>query len=115
MEGYLPTLTEPGVKYFLRETLKQCRNTKYTYYSTIFNVGLLILFISLLGTILMYKSKYKPTPQEIKERREQNEHYVLGKVKQLREKKDREQNTIITNLPKFETPFEKLHKNFYKV
>ena len=32
-----PSLTEPGVLYFLKETLKQCNEKKLIFYNTIFN------------------------------------------------------------------------------
>lgn len=115
MEEQLPVLTEPGVKFFIKETLKKCRTVKDGYYSIIFNVGLLILFVSLLGTLLLYRSKNKPTKEEVDKRRQSNREYVLGKIKSLRETKQRENNTLITSLPKFESQYEKMHKNFYKV
>ena len=33
-----PILIEPGVKYFLSETLKQCKDFKDKYYNTLFNI-----------------------------------------------------------------------------
>ena len=35
-----PKLTEPGVKFFLNETLKQCHIIKNNFHNTIFNIGL---------------------------------------------------------------------------
>ena len=55
MNSGSPRLIEPGVSYFLRETLKQCNERKFTYYSTVLNLGLLFFFVSLLGIFLMYK------------------------------------------------------------
>ena len=34
-----PMLTEPGVKYFLNETLKQCHQFKEKHNNMIFNIG----------------------------------------------------------------------------
>ena len=42
-----PTLTEPGVKYFLRETLKQCHDKRTTYYNIIWNCGFFFIFINI--------------------------------------------------------------------
>ena len=36
-----PNLTEPGVKYFLKETLKKCNEKKGLFYNTILNLGFL--------------------------------------------------------------------------
>ena len=41
-ESSTPTLVEPGVKYFIRETLKKCHGYKETYKNQIFNVGLFV-------------------------------------------------------------------------
>jgi hypothetical protein len=41
-ENARPMLTEPGVKYFISETLKQCHHFKETHQNMIFNIGLLI-------------------------------------------------------------------------
>ena len=37
------------------------------------------------------------------------------KIKSISDKKLRDKNEIITNLPKFESDFVKLHKNFYNI
>jgi len=33
-----PTLTEPGVKFFLHQTLKQCHIVKDRFYNSVFNI-----------------------------------------------------------------------------
>ena len=40
----MPTLIEPGTKYFLRETLRNCNNKKVYYYSLIFNLVCFFIF-----------------------------------------------------------------------
>ena len=42
---YFPKLIEPGTKYFLFESLKKCNVNKSKYYNTLFNFGLLLIFI----------------------------------------------------------------------
>ena len=64
-----PTLIEPGVKYFLNQTLKQCREFKDKFNNSLLNILLFLLFLFLLGCILLYKYKGKLTPSEKKERR----------------------------------------------
>ena len=41
--------------------------------------------------------------------------YFINKVRKLQADKARIYNKSITNLPKFESPFELLHKKFYKI
>ena len=111
----IPTLTEPGVSYFLRSTLKRCNETKTKYFNVLWNLGLLFFFVVLLGIILVYKKNTKLTVDEKKEKHEKEKKYVLEKIKALQEKEKKRQNEIITNLPKFESNFVMLHKNYYKI
>ena len=50
-----PELTEPGVKYFLNQTLKQCHIVRDNFHNSVFNMGLFIAFLLILGLILLYK------------------------------------------------------------
>ena len=59
-----PMLTEPGVKYFLSATLKQCNEFRNKYNNVLMNIGLLISFLIVLGLILLYKYKGRLTPNE---------------------------------------------------
>jgi hypothetical protein len=100
---YTPSLTEPGVKYFLKETLKQCQEKKIKFYYFWTNMGFLIFFIGILASLLVWKQKTKKTKEEITESRVQQRNYILEKIKGLQEKKKKENNMIITNLPTFES------------
>ena len=110
-----PSLTEPGVMYFLKETLKKCNKKKILFYNTLLNLCLLFIFISILGILLIYKKNNKLTPEEIKKKRVTAQQYMLDKIKKFREKRQKENNDVITNLPRFESNFVQLHKNYYKI
>ena len=110
-----PTLIEPGVKYFLNETLKNCRNKKQVNEKININIALFALFSIIIGSILYYKWKHKPTLEELKQRDNIKKHYILNKIKQITDVKLKDRNETITNLPKFESDFVKLHKNFYNI
>jgi len=112
---YNPTLTEPGVKYFLRETLKKCHCKKEGYHNIIWNCGFLILFICIGGTILAYMKRHKLTWKEKKEKNERIHAHIMVKINALREEKKKMDNEIITNLPKFESNFEIMHKKYYAI
>jgi hypothetical protein len=94
-----PILTEPGIKYFLNETLKQCHQFKEKYNNYMFNVGILILFFVILGTILLYKYKGRMTPEEIEENELVKKRYILSKIKNYQDAKIRSQQELITGLP----------------
>jgi len=55
------------------------------------------------------------TPEEKKEKTEKDHAHVMVKIKALREERKKMNNEIITNLPKFESSFEVLHKKYYAV
>ncbi len=114
VEG-LPTLTEPGVKYFLRETLKQCHNKRTTYYNLAWNCGFFLLLLILIGVILSYRKRHKLTPEEKRNKKEKDHAHVMVKIKALREERKKINNEIITNLPKFENDFEIMHKKYYAI
>jgi hypothetical protein len=97
-----PILTEPGVSYFLNETLKQCREFKHKYNNTLFNISLLVGFLFLLGTILLIKYKGKMTDDEKEEKERQKQHYILSKIKNYQEAKERAHQGLITGLPKWD-------------
>ena len=109
-----PILTEPGVKYFLKETLKNCKIKKDTQFNNLMNLALLTSFIVIASGLLYYKYKTRPTDEDKKKLKQLKRDYFVTKVRQLEAKKAKELNNQITNLPKFESPFELLHKNFYK-
>lgn len=113
--AYRPILTEPGVKYFLGETLKNCKKNKEVFNVQLFNLALFIGFLTIVTALLVYKYKSKPGPEEMKKKAHLKRDYFLNKVRKLQADKARIYNKNITNLPKFESPFELLHKKFYKI
>ena len=109
-----PTLTEPGVKYFLKETLKNCRIKKNIEFNQLMNLALLTSFVVISSVLLYYKYKTRPTEDDRKKIKQLKRDYFVNKVRQLEAKKAKQLDRQITNLPQFESPFELLHKNFYK-
>jgi hypothetical protein len=39
-----PLLTEPGIKYYINEALKQCNHFRNEYHNLLVNIGLGVLF-----------------------------------------------------------------------
>ena len=98
-----PTLIEPGVRYFLNGTLKECHKFKDNYLSIIFNISMIILLIVFVGGFLTYKYKGKPTPAELELKNRKKQEYIVSKLQQLAiEKKKNSVNTsMITGLPEW--------------
>jgi hypothetical protein len=105
-----PTLIEPGVKYFLNETLKQCRIFKNTYHNLLFNISLGIAFLFLLGIILFFKYKGKLTPVEKEMRNRQKQQYILTKIQNFKESKQRAQQELITGLPHWNSEYDIINR-----
>ena len=106
-----PNLTEPGVKYFLNETLKQCNVIRNKFHNTVFNVGLFFAFLIILCGVLLYKYKGKLTPIEIQSKNREKQQYILSKVKQLQEAKKRAHQELITGLPAWENEYSSIQRN----
>lgn len=103
-----PVLTEPGMKYFLSHTLKQCHITRNKFHNLLFNVGLFAAFLFILGVLLMYKYKGKTTPAEQDQKDRQKQQYILSKIKTLQETKKRVHQELITGLPNWDSEFDKI-------
>lgn len=101
-----PMLTEPGVKYFINETLKQCHAIKENYQNTVVNIMLLLVFFLVLGILLVYKYKGKLTPEEIKEKEMEKKKYILSKIRNFQDAKIRAQQELITGLPHWENEYD---------
>jgi Tfp pilus assembly protein PilO len=78
------------------------------------NLGLLGMFVIIVSILLYYKYKTRPTEEDRKKKKQLKREYFVNKVRQMQAVKAKQLNEQITNLPKFESPFELLHKNFYK-
>tara|TARA_B110000008_G_scaffold269097_1_gene297950 strand:+ start:631 stop:984 length:354 start_codon:yes stop_codon:yes gene_type:complete len=109
-----PSLTEPGVKYFLGQTLKKCHSqrTEINYYMV--NLSFFGLFVFIITIYLIYKYKTRPTEKDREKAKKLKRDYFITKVRKMQTKKAQALNQTITDLPKFESPFEVLHKKFYQ-
>ena len=109
-----PKLTEPGVKFFLNQTLKNCHETKKNYYDMIVNTCLLFIFILIFGAILRikYKGKLSPKEKRIKERKIQE--YLISKLKIMEVDRRRKNQDLITNLPMYKSEFHASERNLYQ-
>ena len=101
-----PSLTEPGVKYFLNETLKQCKEFRLKYNNIIFNITMFILFLIILGGILLYKYKGKLTPIEKEQKNQQKRQYIMSKIKNFTDAKRLAHQELITGLPGWENEYD---------
>ena len=106
-----PSLIEPGVKYFLRETLKQCHVFKEKYHNFLFNIGLFILLVIVIGIVLLCKYKGRLTPAEREEKTREKQQYILSKIKTFQEAKKQAHQELITGLPNWENEYDEIRQN----
>lgn len=105
-----PTLIEPGIKYFLNETLKKCSDFRNQYNNLLFNVSLFLGFVVVLGVILLYKYKGKLTPLEKDMMERKKQQYILSKIKNFQDAKRIASQELITGLPGWENEYDNLFK-----
>jgi len=108
-----PLLTEPGVKYFLHQTLKQCHITRDNFYNYAFNLSLFIAFLLILGLILFFKYKGKLTPVEINKKNKEKQQYILSKIQNFQLAKRKAHQELITGLPSWESEYDIIHSKSY--
>ena len=97
-----PLLIEPGVKYFLAGTLKECRKFKDRHITIFFNCGMMCLLILIFGGFLVYRYKGKLTTSEIAERNQKKHEYIISKLHQLAYvRKQQQPKGTITQLPEW--------------
>ena len=98
MESSASHLIEPGVKYFLHQSLKSCQVMKQKYYTFYVNVALFIGLVGIFGIILYYMHKGKLTPQEKEAKKQEQYQVILSKINSFKDLKKKDE-TLLTDLP----------------
>ena len=101
-----PLLVEPGIKYFLHETLKKCKEYKEQYNNYLYNAGLFIFFMLILGAILLYKYRGKLSTEEMQQRDREKKQYILSKIKNFQDAKRIAHQELIASLPNWDNEYE---------
>ena len=104
-----PQLIEPGITYFLNESLKKSHIIKEKYHNYVFNFGMLLLFIIILAFILLYKYKGKLTPLQKKQKEKEKQEYILTKIKNFEIAKKKAHQELITGLPGWDSDISALN------
>ena len=77
---YYPKLIENSAKNYLFQTLKQCHNNRVTIYYYVYNIGIFVLFILILGFTLYYCNKNKLSELDKKKKMLLDQQYILSKI-----------------------------------
>jgi type IV secretory pathway TrbF-like protein len=99
-----PRLIENSSKNYLFQTLQKCHNHRVTIYYYALNIGILVLFFGIVGSVLYYSYKNKLSPYEAEQKMMKDQEYIMSKIRYYKEdaKKTKEsQSSFITDLPTF--------------
>lgn len=94
-----PSLVEPGVKYFIGATLKQCREVKDKYINLLFNVSVFVVLVLIIFGVLAYRYKGKQTAVEIEIKNRKKQEYIIQKLQKISDIKKKASEIMITDLP----------------
>ena len=94
-----PSLTEPGMKYWLSQSLREMRRFKDRNLTIIFNFSMTIALIAVISGFLVFKYKGKLTPSEIAVKKQQKKEYLISKLAKIGETRRKINETMITDLP----------------
>jgi hypothetical protein len=97
-----PILIEPGMKYFLSQTLEKCHQFRVKHENTLYNISLFLLFILFIMIFLLLKWKGFKTQEEIEQQENEKKNYILSKIRNYQENKQKHHQQIITGLPSFQ-------------
>ena len=110
-----PILIENGTQYFLRELLKNCHSIRMNYYNQIYNIGLFIFFFFILATFLIFSYKGKLTQEQIDEKERERQLYILSKVKNYQDARQKISNNNITGLHEWENEQEYIFRKVVNI
>lgn len=95
----IPKLTEPGVKYWLSQNLKEYKQFKEKHFGYIYNFIILGILVLVVSGFLAYKYKGNITPEELAEKNKQKQEYIISKLQQLALYKKQNDSQMLTGLP----------------
>ena len=99
MEAATPALCEPGVKYFIGGSLKECHKFKERHTSMLFNIAMTFVFVAAVSGFLVYRYKGRLTPSEMAVKNRKKQEYIVSKLQMLSAIKQQKSQNMITNLP----------------
>jgi hypothetical protein len=81
MQSSAPRLIEPGSRSYMSEILNKCHENRVNIYLYFLNIGVLVLFVSVVFLILYYCYKTKLTPEQEYQKKIKEQEYILSKIR----------------------------------
>lgn len=101
-------LIEPGMKYFIGETLKNCHQTKFSYYNKLINISIFVGILTIIGCVLYFMSLHKKQKRNATDI--EKHEYVMNLVRNMKQQNN--SKNMITDLPEYQSEFELTMKKF---
>lgn len=98
LQNIRPRLIEPGVKYFLSSSLEQCHIIKNKYNNFLYNLGLFLAFVGIVGLTLYFKYKRKNDLKLQEEKKRQEQEYIMNKLRFMQDYRKNQVNHLGTDL-----------------
>ena len=90
VQSITPKLIENGVKEYVQIVLNKCNQHRVQIYSIGLNVLVLILFVTIVVSVLWYCHSHKLTPQERLHKFRRDQEYVLTKIREFQIEKNQQ-------------------------
>jgi hypothetical protein len=97
-----PELIEPGTKYFLSESLKQCKQVKDSWTNIYCNLAFILIFTGILALVLYNKYKGREQAEKESEKKNLEKELYLSRLLQKYQASKADNRVGITNLPPLE-------------
>lgn len=80
------------------------------HHNTLMNLGIAFFLVVFVSCFLFYKYRGKLTPQEQRMQERQKTEYILSKIQNYQETKQKLNERLITDLPGWQTPVDMLNE-----
>lgn len=97
-----PRLVEPISIQYMMNTLQQCHTTRTNLYYNMFNIGVLVIFVLVVGITLYYCSKDKLSDYEKQQKLLKDQQYIMSKIRFFQTENKRNNDSMyssVSNLP----------------
>ena len=99
-----PRLIETGAKYYMSSILANCHSHRVNIYLYALNIGVLVVFLGIVGLILYSCYNNRLSPQESYQKQLKEQEYILSKIRFYKDHQASiASRTSITGLPTADT------------
>lgn len=93
-------LIEPSMKHYTNNILQQCKETRFKYNSFLLNIGMILLFTGIIGSILYFSNKNKEEQvSQLEERKLQKEVYIMDTLRKIKTMEKNSRDEMISSIP----------------